>query len=125
MNLELKDMTLDEIIDQLKKIKDMLPSVKDWKVRIGWATGNKSCVGKILAISKDDDQGTVYLFPVPENIGNINAMFKLMTSMVCPKRADGQDCNDCPDIMTCGHVEAIEKNLRELNQRHSTSTKRE
>ena len=33
MNLELKDMTLDEIIDQLKKIKDMLPSVKDFDKR--------------------------------------------------------------------------------------------
>ena len=116
MNLELKDMTLDEIIDQLKKVKKMLPGVKDWKVRIGWSTGDKSCVGKILAISNDDDQGTVYLFPVPENIGNINAMFKLMTSMVCPKRADGQDCNTCPDIATCGHVEAIEKNLKEMNK---------
>ena len=116
MNLELKDMTLDEIIGQLQKVKEMLPDVKDWKVRIGWSTGDKSCVGKILAISKDDDQGTVDLFPVPENIGNINAMFKLMTSMVCPKRADGQDCNTCPDIATCGHVKAIEKNLKEMNQ---------
>lgn len=115
MNLELKDMTLDEIIDQLVKVKEALPSVKDWKVRIGWATGDKSCVGKILAVSSDADQGTVYMFPVPENIGNINAMFRLMTSMVCPKRADGQDCNTCKELMTCDHVTAIERNLREAN----------
>lgn len=109
MNMELKDLSLDEIIDQLTRLRDS--GCGGWKVRVIHRDGRRSCVGKIIGAGGKDG-GTVALFPVPEDIGCINALTKMMAMMSCDKAAEGQDCNTCPDLATCEHMKRFDENWK-------------
>ena len=73
MNMELKDLSLGEIIEQLTILQNQ--GCGDWKVRIVNRDGHRSCIGKILGAGGKNG-GTIALFPVPEDIGRINALMK-------------------------------------------------
>lgn len=109
MNLELKDLSLGEIVEQLTMLQNQ--GCGDWKVRIVNRDGHRSCIGKIIGIGGKDG-GTVALFPVPEDIGHINALTKVMTMMCCDKAAKGQSCGTCPDLATCEHIKTIDENWK-------------
>lgn len=98
MNLTLHDLKLGDIITQLTALQNQ--GYNEWKVRILYSDGRKSCVGKILAVGSGDD-GTIALFPVPEDIENINSVSKLMAMLSCDDAMKGQECGSCPKLPTC------------------------
>ena len=53
MNMELKDLSLDEVVEQLTKLKSMHEKADFWKLRIVLSDGRKWCVGKILGVAND------------------------------------------------------------------------
>lgn len=115
MSMELKDLSLDEVVDQLTKLKSMHRKADFWKLRIVLSTGQKWCVGKIIGIANDKTgEATAYMFPVPENIGSLNALSKLMTMMTCDKAAKGQECGSCPDLPTCPQMKSIDESFRRM-----------
>ena len=114
MDMTLKDLTLDEIIEQLTRLKSLDPNVKTWKVRIAHSNGVKLCVGKILGIAGQGTEGTAYLFPVPENIGTLNAISDMMAMMTCDKAANGQKCGTCPDLATCQQMKMTTESFRHV-----------
>ena len=109
MNMELKDLSLGEIIEQLTILQNQ--GCGDWKVRIVNRDGHRSCIGKILGAGRKDG-GTIALFPVPEDIGCINALTKMMAMMSCDKAAKGQDCNTCPNLAICEHMKRFDENWK-------------
>lgn len=110
-SLSLRDLSLEDVVKQLMYLVKTAPDVK-WKVRIGWKTGTKSCVGKILGISDaNTKEGTAFLIPVPENIESINSIVRLMARMTCYKAIGGQDCGTCPDLATCSQMGAIDESI--------------
>ena len=115
MNMELKDLSLDEVVEQLTKLKSMHPKADFWKLRIALSDGRKWCVGKILGITNDrTGEATAYMFPVPENIESLNALSKLMALMTCEKAAKGQKCGSCPDLATCPQMKTIDESFRHM-----------
>ena len=115
MNMGLKDLSLDEVVEQLTKLKDMHQKADFWKLRIVLSDGRKWCVGKILGVANDKTgEATAYMFPVPENIGALNALSKLMTMMTCEKAAKGQECGSCPDLPTCPQMKAVDESFKRM-----------
>lgn len=115
MNMELKDMTLDEVVGQLERLRSTDPATKDWKIRIAWSTGRRSCVGKIIGIADGNGSGTAYMFPVPEDIGAINSLTRLTVRLSCDKAAeDGRGCGTCPDAGDCEILKRIEGSYKAL-----------
>lgn len=115
MNMELKEMSLDEVVEQLTKLKAMNPKADFWRLRIVLSDGRKWCVGKILGLANDrTGEATALMFPVPENIGTLNALSKMMTTMTCEKAAKGQECGSCPDLPTCPQMKAIDESFRHM-----------
>lgn len=112
--LSFRDLPLEDVVEQLLYLVKTAPDVK-WKVRIGWKTGTKSCVGKILGISDaKTKEGTAFLIPVPENIESINSVVKLMAMMTCDKAMGGQDCGTCSDLATCQQMGAIDGSITHM-----------
>ena len=115
MSMELKDLSLDEVVEQLTKLKDMHKKADFWKLRIVLSDGRKWCVGKILGVANDKTgEATAYMFPVPENIESLNALSKLMAVLTCEKAAKGQECGSCTDLPTCPQMKAIDESLRHM-----------
>ena len=115
MNTGLKDLSLDEVVEQLTKLKEMHPKADFWKLRIVLSAGRKWCVGKILGVADDKTgEATAYMFPAPENIGSLNALSRLMTMLTCEKAAKGQECGSCPDLPSCRQMKAADGSFRHM-----------
>ena len=115
MNMGLKDLSLDEVVEQLAKLKEIHPKADFWKLRIVLSDGRKWCVGKILGVANDKTgEATAYMFPVPENIESLNALSRLMTMLTCEKAAKGQECVSCPDLPAFPQMKAVDESFRRM-----------
>lgn len=69
----------------------------------------KNVVGKVFAIGSPSDELTVYLFPVPSNIAEVNKYVrKKATEMGCTKTIE---CGTCYECGTCKILEEINAEL--------------
>lgn len=80
------------------------------KVAIGWPEGRRSCVCKVLAMTKDG-VCTAFLFPGPMDIEKVNEeIAEFRRTHLCP--SPDLDCEKCGRLVGCEILEEAEHTVK-------------
>lgn len=101
---DVREMSAEELAEALRK------SAAE-RVRIGFGPESGTAVGHVFGVSSAGKL-EVFLFPVPEDIAEVNEEVRRICAKRCGAAAGGLQCGDCACVLECEIVKDADAIVR-------------